>query len=510
MQLQQRIMQPSLQVPGHLQPQQQQPAQQEQSMLQGLQPPSQPHQHMMPQTNSIVFVPMVMPASPLGFEGVCQQPPPEDRWPSSGRAAGKRSSACDGADGRMSSQSTSTDVPSSSSETSTTVDGSEQSGAVVQNGGNHTEAFSELLDLTGRAGAAAHSASRAEIFEEFFDNINRRDFPAMRRHRRRHWARESEMHWVDSGFASYGLEAIIDTETRIFDSAADLSVALQSVCEVGPDELELQVEASGIFRSPVLPLFPAGRSVRWGIVARAHFDRCGKVSQMSCIVRAPPAGLDISNLEGIAGSALALASTQSGSRLLQLAIASATPDLQETIIARLRGHIWTVAASPHGNHVLQKFITTAPSAACARLIAAELRSRAVAAAQDKKRSRVLERLFEYCLAEEVAFLADELVASAPALARDNYGNFVLQRLLEHGSPRHQRALVLALAPFVCKLARDRHGSNVVRAALAFCPREDAELVARALMSDHRGYHSLAKHISGSFVARELRRTGFAG
>jgi len=457
---------------------------------------------MMPQMGSVVFVPVMVPMShmsgssqPYGKQ-MCSQASSKDDSPSPTMSC--LTSVC---------QSRSPSGGFFSSTWSNVTDGTRS--PTISEDSSPIACTGEVLAEATKA-AAAQGASHAEIFEELFDAVSRKDQAAMLRHRHRHWAPDCEMHWLDTGFVLYGLQEITATDAQLLDGMSDFNAMLQEVNDTGHGEVDVHLQISGTQANPFLPLFPTARFVKWDVMMHASFNPCGKVRRMSISVGpVPELGLELGNLEGIAESALALAMTPSGSRLLQLAIQSATTSIQETIIARLQGNIWDVAASPHGNHVLQKYIATAPTAS-AMFIASELRGRAVAAAQHNTRSRVLERLLEHCIPEQVAHLVEELVGSAVTLCRDSFGNFVMQRLFEHSSPEHRHRAALEIVPHVCKLARHRQANNVVRAAIAHCAQDDRVLLAETLMADRRGFAGLAKHIVGSFVARELRLAGLVG
>jgi len=205
-----------------------------------------------------------------------------------------------------------------------------------------------------------------------------------------------------------------------------------------------------------------------------------------------------------------LAGTPTGSRLVQEALRAASTEQQRAaLIAPLRGHVWDLAASPHGNHVLQQCVVLLP-AYQVRFVAEEFRGGAVEAAQHNTRSRVLERLLEHCPQEHTAPLVDELLGAVPKLSRHAFGNFVVQRMLDHGTPQQLHRVAEAVLPKVCQLARHRQANNVVRSLLVRAVPGDKERLVQALAADPRGLAGLSRHIAGSFVARELRQVGLFG
>lgn len=459
----------------------------------------------MQQMGSVVFVPVMMPVNAMTMpEQMPRQqmtppssPPPvcsSPSWESSGVSpAMLATSFRDGGSCFMSVFSTSTAELSSASPVSS------------------ASSESKPISEDAVADHAPHSplcGGRAAIFEELLDCVNRKDLSAMLVHRRRYWSADCETHWVDIGVYLHGLEDLIAQDTKIIRDIDDWSAVLLEVSDRGRGEVEAQIHISGCSPSHnTLPMFPAGQFCQWIATVRTSFNACGQFRRFSVSLGpVPDVGLEPANLQAIAESSLALAMTPSGSRLLQLGIQAAGSDVQESIIAHMWGHIWEVAGSPHGNHALQRYVSTAP-ASFALLIAAEFRGRVVAAAQHNTRSRVLERLLEHCPPDMMAPLVEELFHSVPMLCRDPFGNFVMQRLFEHSGPEQRHRAAAELAPHACKLARHRQANNAVRAAIAHCAQEDRLLIAGALLSDRRGFASLAKHIAGSFVARELRLAG---
>jgi len=396
------------------------------------------------------------------------------------------------------------------------------SAAFFSDGGcsSFNEAASPIVDSanivaiadSGSTAAAMLFARRVELFQEMYDSLSRCDAAAMQHLRQRHWAPDFEMHWLDIGLVLSGHKAVAAMDEEIIRVASSISITLREARDAGSGDIELCIDVMGQFSHPVPPLFPAGRFAHWSMLQHVNFDESGKVRRISLSVVPPHVGvgaLELSNLEGIAEFAPALAASQTGSHLLQLAIQSASNAIHHSVIAAVQGHIWDLADSPHGSLFLQSYIAAAPAAA-ALFISSEFSGRAIEASQHSMRSRIMERLFQHCSPVQVSHLADELVGSALALSRDMYGNFVMQRLLEHGSPEHRHRVAIALAPCAPKLARHQKANNVLTAAIEHCCEEDQHILAQALMSDGRRFARLATHIAGSFVVKKLRKMGLAG
>merc|ERR1719210_2955837 len=125
-----------------------------------------------------------------------------------------------------------------------------------------------------------------------------------------------------------------------------------------------------------------------------------------------------------------------------------------SLAQELTGHVWEKSASPHGNYVLQRCVEVMPPERVQFMIS-EMCGRAVSAAQDAKRCRVLQRLIEHCPHWQTKPLVEELVASAERLFRHAYGNFVIQNILEQGEPECRHRLAEMMVPELKAMSKHR-------------------------------------------------------
>jgi len=170
---------------------------------------------------------------------------------------------------------------------------------------------------------------------------------------------------------------------------------------------------------------------------------------------------------------------------------------------KFQGRVWEASLSREANYVVQACIEVLPSKDVEFMID-EMMGHTVAAAQDTYASRVLERLIEHCSDDQTLELVHELMRSTPALCRHKKGNFILQAILQHGSEEQQSALVTGIIEQgAIDLAKHKIGNNVVVCALALPDTEIVRQLQEALMP---ALAELSRHHSGSFVARELKRT----
>lgn len=168
--------------------------------------------------------------------------------------------------------------------------------------------------------------------------------------------------------------------------------------------------------------------------------------------------------EGLSGGVLRLSLHPHGCHVIQAALpAVALEDAQEALVAEMRGKVWELAQSPHGNFVLQKLLITLP-APCLGFVLQECLPRAATCARHIYGCRILQRLLEaYPLssAPMESLLEMLLGENFSELVTDPYGNYVLQHLLEVGRNQDKKRLIEKLVPRVEQYAVHRCASNLV-------------------------------------------------
>mmetsp|Transcript_36762 Transcript_36762/g.66074 ORF Transcript_36762/g.66074 Transcript_36762/m.66074 type:complete len:505 (+) Transcript_36762:101-1615(+) len=205
----------------------------------------------------------------------------------------------------------------------------------------------------------------------------------------------------------------------------------------------------------------------------------------------------------ISSSAWDLASTKSGSLMLQRALDEANHVERSHLLDQLRGRVREATASPHANYFLQKCIEVMPPEKLG-FIFEEMQGHVVVLSRHRYGCRVLERLLEHCPAAQTVGLIEEVLAAASQLCRHVFGNFVIQHIFEHGTSGQKRLLADMIIGDIRRLARHRVASHVVRCALIHCCSEDKNRLAQALTAEPAELADLARHHWGSFVVRELR------
>jgi len=140
----------------------------------------------------------------------------------------------------------------------------------------------------------------------------------------------------------------------------------------------------------------------------------------------------------------------------------------EELAQQLKGHVREVIESPHGNHVMQKFIEyTSPL----RLgfVLRELSTWAPAhlLAQHRYACRILERILEHFPEKAIAGMLKSLVDHTEELMVHRYGNYVIRVLAEQGPEQAKAAVHHTLRKHLVRLARNDKGCTLVDVLLSY-------------------------------------------
>eukprot|EP00440_Ansanella_granifera_P040248 gb/GFBE01043654.1/.p1 GENE.gb/GFBE01043654.1/~~gb/GFBE01043654.1/.p1 ORF type:complete len:365 (+),score=63.14 gb/GFBE01043654.1/:1-1095(+) len=188
----------------------------------------------------------------------------------------------------------------------------------------------------------------------------------------------------------------------------------------------------------------------------------------------------------VTGRVWELSQDAQGCREVQLAIDCAVSDeSRAALAAELQGHVLEAMRCPHANHVLQKCITSTKPHVSQFIVDEILASPGAAelAARHKYGCRIVQRLLEHCLQEQVEGVAQAVLGDVLGIARHPYGNYVLQNLLTHGTALQKHELAEALNRDIAPICQDAFGSAVVAFALSTLDREDAVSLARAILQE---------------------------
>lgn len=202
-------------------------------------------------------------------------------------------------------------------------------------------------------------------------------------------------------------------------------------------------------------------------------------------------------------SAMPLALSKHGTRVIQKALEVASSADRDALVAALGPFVEQLYDSPHGNYVLTKIVEVMPSAAIGFLIA-QLMGKGPAVARHRFGCRVLERLIEHCDQSQIGELIDEIVLESGSLCHHNYGNFVVQHLIEH-SPTHRSAILANMLEKLPELASHRTASHAVQKILD-CSGKDGQFAIVAKLLEAESPHTLAEiscNRYGSFVVEQI-------
>jgi len=212
---------------------------------------------------------------------------------------------------------------------------------------------------------------------------------------------------------------------------------------------------------------------------------------------------DFSEEGQITGRVWRLSRDARGCRKVQQALETATDDEEcAAIAAELKGHIWEAVRCPHANHVIQKCIIMLRPRSV-QFILDEIMEGPIVfqAVRHKYGCRVVQRLVEQCLPDQVHRLAEAILSDAYWLSRHPYGNYVVQHLLEHGMNSQCQRIMESVAANLHGLAWDAHGRSVVNACLFHGPAEGKAVLAHALLQEPFLLKDMSQTRHGRLAAR---------
>jgi pumilio RNA-binding family len=205
-------------------------------------------------------------------------------------------------------------------------------------------------------------------------------------------------------------------------------------------------------------------------------------------------------------STLELALSENSCRVVQKMLDVAGGEARALLCEKLRGHVLELLYSPHGNHVLQKFVEVMPPTAN-QFVLDELETYKggwATLARHKFGCRIEQRILEHCPESMTSKLSEAIVEASSSLCMHKFGNYVVQSVLEHGSDKTRARIVDALVQEgVATLAQDRVSSNVLERALHHCSIECKEQLVRAVLNVKGSLYDTACNRYGAFVVRQM-------
>jgi len=197
---------------------------------------------------------------------------------------------------------------------------------------------------------------------------------------------------------------------------------------------------------------------------------------------------------------------------VQRAIEAAGSDEARAAVAEeLKGHVMKAIQSPHANYVVQKCIIMLRPSATQFLIDEIMTGHNVfQAVQNKYGCRVVQRLLEQCLPDQLRGLAEAILSDIYCLSCHPYGNYVMQHLLEHGTADQRRRIMESVAANLRGLAKATHGRSVVYACLLRGSPEGRPALARAISCEPDLEALMVGTRRGRLAARIARETARQG
>jgi mRNA-binding protein PUF3 len=170
-------------------------------------------------------------------------------------------------------------------------------------------------------------------------------------------------------------------------------------------------------------------------------------------------------------------------------------DEERTALAsELVGHVWEALKCMNANHVLQKCITTIrPSTA--QFVIDELSQHGpkgvVQAAKHRFGCRVLQRLLEQCMEEQMSSMVEVLLNDAVDLASHTYGHYVMMHIFEQGGQDVVSRLASTLQQHLPDMVADGYIGAVIGKALNHTNNEACVSLAAGLLQEHAHMVSMA-------------------
>jgi len=188
------------------------------------------------------------------------------------------------------------------------------------------------------------------------------------------------------------------------------------------------------------------------------------------------------------------------------------------IAEELRGHICDAIRHPYANFVVQKCIETLRPEA-SQFIIDELMSadNMSSVAQHKFGCRIVQRLLEYCRADQVFTLVQQFLSEAASLINSHYGIYVIQHLLQYACREHQRYLLDLMIENTKAICSSNVSGVVVNAVLSLEKHDDSIALAHAILKNellatmarsrhgHLAVKALLELLEGSFECGEAHR-----
>lgn len=225
-------------------------------------------------------------------------------------------------------------------------------------------------------------------------------------------------------------------------------------------------------------------------------------------VAVPPEQTMVAERHAFAGRVYSMAKDRQGTHqvqeALQIVMAKGDVNCAVELARELETRVFEVSQCLHGNFVIQEIVKLLPAnelgwlleEVCPRKDPRTLKQ----LAKNKCSCRIISRLIEKCTEEQLDPLVRVLLEDFKSLCEHQYANYVMQNLVEFGKKEHRRLFLVLLQEHAHALTEDQYGSSVLAKAIACCPSEDAERLAKDIVRKG-AFASFARSLSGSHPGR---------
>eukprot|EP00796_Vickermania_ingenoplastis_P004467 gene4467-3262_t len=202
-------------------------------------------------------------------------------------------------------------------------------------------------------------------------------------------------------------------------------------------------------------------------------------------------------LSHIVGDAVEFAQDQEGSRFIQSAVDTATPEEIDALFREIFESPLELVTDIFGNYVLQKLLDkgTIPQLIFA---ANRLQGHVVELTLQTYGCRVIQKCIEVMPEEGLNVILAELEGNVAKCIQDQNGNHVVQKCVEV-IPRRCGFIISAFAGRVMELATHAYGCRVIQCIMEHCPEQEEAIFAELL----QGVESLAKDQYGNYVIQHV-------
>jgi len=186
-----------------------------------------------------------------------------------------------------------------------------------------------------------------------------------------------------------------------------------------------------------------------------------------------------------------------GSRVVQAALERASSEEQRCLLAHeLCGHLHEAMKCPHGNHVVQKIISTMQQPESLQFIVdaiSQQGSSLVVVAKHKYASRIIKHLLKACPASQVSEIIESLLEVMGTLACNLFGRIFVEHLLERGTQQQQYRLMRSIEQNAVRIVQTSVGRGILESLLSHKAIEDQDKawMCRACAQDPTALLSMA-------------------